>query len=92
METATRTYEEGAPLPWGHISCGVREDFLLREREKARNEQTTPDCTFGPCSACGVCQDLRTADGGRVHNSTEAERIASESEQLRMAAWKGAAR
>lgn len=70
MERATCTYEEDTPLPWGHISCGVSEDFLRSEREKARKAAITPDCTFGPCSQCGVCSGLR------VRNITESKRIA----------------
>ncbi len=58
FSNATRTFEEGEPLPWNHISCGVTERFLLSERHKAQAGITTPDCTFGPCSACGVCMDL----------------------------------
>jgi radical SAM superfamily enzyme YgiQ (UPF0313 family) len=47
-----------ARLPWDHISCGVSKRFLLSERKRAFAEQTTPDCTFGRCSACGVCMDM----------------------------------
>lgn len=66
---ATRTFEEGEALPWNHISCGVTERFLLRERHLAQAGKTTPDCSFGPCTACGVCQDLPVA------TMTEKERV-----------------
>ncbi|MHC1711095.1 MAG: TIGR03960 family B12-binding radical SAM protein [Solidesulfovibrio sp.] len=43
------------PLPWEHLSCGVSSDFLRRERERAITGQITPDCRFGECTGCGVC-------------------------------------
>ncbi len=55
---ASREFEVGAPLPWGHISAGVSERFLRNELEKARRGATTPDCTFSHCTGCGVCQEL----------------------------------
>lgn len=58
FDMSTRTFEEGTALPWNHISCGVTERFLLSERHKAAVGDTTPDCSFGPCTACGVCMDL----------------------------------
>ena len=69
FEAATRTFEEGEALPWNHVSCGVTERFLLRERHLAQMGKTTPDCSFGPCTACGVCQDLP------VKTMTEKERV-----------------
>lgn len=55
MQRATCEYEEGAPLPWSHISAGVSEEFLRAERARARTGETTPDCSFTSCSQCGVC-------------------------------------
>lgn len=49
-------------LPWEHISCGVSRQWLAQERALAEGERTTPDCTFGPCSRCGVCFDLEAAN------------------------------
>lgn len=83
LASAMREYAEDAPLPWDHISSGVRKAYLLRERHKARQAMTTPDCTFGKCSVCGVCQDLL------VYNCTEGPRVASPSEQGRMDAASG---
>lgn len=45
-------------MPWEHISCGTSRRWLVRERERAEEGQTTPDCTFENCSACGVCMQL----------------------------------
>jgi radical SAM-linked protein len=42
-------------LPWDHLDCGVKKEFLLDEREKAFAEAATKDCRDGSCSACGVC-------------------------------------
>jgi radical SAM family uncharacterized protein/radical SAM-linked protein len=44
-------------LPWAHISARIKRDFLLKEREKAYNEQITPDCRTADCSQCGVCEN-----------------------------------
>ena len=48
-----RSYEE--VLPWDHIESGVDKNFLIKENEKAKNEQTTKDCRLGSI-ACGVNQ------------------------------------
>ena len=46
-----RAYDE--LLPWDHIDCGVSRAFLVRESEKARAAETTPDCRT-QCSGCGA--------------------------------------
>jgi len=49
--------ERGADevLPWDHIDCGVRREFLREEWERAQRGELTPDCRGGPCRACGAC-------------------------------------
>jgi len=42
-------------LPWDHMDCGVRKEFLLAERERALRGEFTPDCREGPCPKCGAC-------------------------------------
>jgi radical SAM family uncharacterized protein/radical SAM-linked protein len=42
-------------LPWDHIDCGVRKEFLLAEREAALVEAPTLDCRGAACTGCGVC-------------------------------------
>lgn len=42
-------------LPWDHLDAGIERDFLLREWEKAMSGVATPDCRFGVCTNCGVC-------------------------------------
>ena len=58
QELASREFEVGKPLPWSHISAGVSERYLASEFARAQDAQTTPDCTFGKCTGCGVCQRL----------------------------------
>ena len=50
--------EPGTPLPWDHISTGVSQAFFAREYERALSGETTPDCTFDHCVACGACSAL----------------------------------
>lgn len=56
--TRTRSYDE--VLPWDHLDFGVEKSFLKRERTRAENARTTPDCTFQGCTGCGVCPALDT--------------------------------
>lgn len=42
-------------LPWDHLDPGIEKEFLLQEMENALAEAVTPDCRFGACSGCGVC-------------------------------------
>ena len=42
-------------LPWAHIDCGIPAEMFRRERNRARQEEYTPDCRGGDCSGCGVC-------------------------------------
>lgn len=53
-------YEPGHVMPWAHISAGVSSEYLQLERRRAAEGQTTPDCTFGRCTACGVCPSTGT--------------------------------
>ena len=55
---AQTTYPTDRVMPWSHISTGVSTRWLARERKLAGQERTTPDCTFGSCSACGACPSL----------------------------------
>ena len=50
---ANRTREKGEIFPWSMISCGVGEEYLWRERERAYQSVTTPDCRTH-CSGCGA--------------------------------------
>jgi len=49
-----------ATLPWDIIDVGVSKEFLIRENERAKGGEATPDCRFATCSDCGVCPSLGT--------------------------------
>lgn len=50
---ANRRFGLDEILPWDIIDCGVTKEFLLRERDKAYAENTTPNCREH-CSGCGA--------------------------------------
>ncbi len=52
---AQTSWDTSYVLPWAHLSPGVTRSFLERERKRALEEKTTPDCTMGVCSVCGMC-------------------------------------
>ncbi len=52
---ACRVFADDAPLPWEHISCGVKKSWLLREKERARQGQVTAACAKKSCTNCGAC-------------------------------------
>lgn len=54
---AQRTFGLDEVLPWQHISSGVHLSYLRLEHKRAFKEQTTPDCSFGTCTGCGLCPD-----------------------------------
>ncbi len=67
---ANREMREDELLPWDFIDIGVTKSFLLSERRRAQQAQTTPDCRT-KCSGCGAvalckdpcsCNERRTAE------------------------------
>ena len=50
---ANRTREKDEIMPWSMISSGVNESYLWRERERAYQGVTTPDCRTH-CNGCGA--------------------------------------
>ncbi len=50
---ANRAFGLDEVLPWDIIDCGVTKQFLLRERERAYEGKTTPNCRE-VCSGCGA--------------------------------------
>lgn len=48
-----RKREYSEILPWDHISVGITKEFFMRESERARAVQITPNCRE-QCSGCGV--------------------------------------
>ena len=59
---AQTSYPTSYVMPWEHVSCGADRRWLAREHDLALRGQTTPDCTFGRCSACGVCMQLGSSN------------------------------
>jgi len=64
--------EPGSPLPWRHISTGMTEKFLLKERKKSFERTYTPDCRYGDCGGCGVCDFSKIRP--RIHEKLEISR------------------
>lgn len=56
-EELARPRQAGEILPYRHLSAGVQEQFLWRERLRAYQGQTTGDCRAEGCQGCGACQD-----------------------------------
>jgi radical SAM family uncharacterized protein/radical SAM-linked protein len=52
---ASRARGPSEKLPWGHLLCGVDDQYLRAEREKAAEGEITPDCREGQCLLCGAC-------------------------------------
>ena len=50
---ANRAFGLDEILPWDIIDCGVTKEFFLRERAKAYEAATTPNCRE-QCSGCGA--------------------------------------
>lgn len=40
-------------LPWDFIDIGVNKEFLMKENERAKAAEVTPDCRLG-CKQCGI--------------------------------------
>jgi hypothetical protein len=66
---AERDFALDAPLPWDHIDSGVTKDFLAQELHLSLTGQTSVDCSYADCLACGVCSELDVAIslGGERH-------------------------
>ncbi len=54
----TRGIEEDEVLPWQTLSVGVGQKFLLKERHRAYEGVTTPDCREN-CAGCGANKLLK---------------------------------
>lgn len=54
-QEAVRQFGEDEALPWDDIDSRVDKEFLVDEKKQAEQAQTTLDCRWADCSACGVC-------------------------------------
>ncbi|OGP53444.1 MAG: hypothetical protein A2Y65_07065 [Deltaproteobacteria bacterium RBG_13_52_11] len=53
---ACRGREPSEKTPWGHLQCGVQDEFLEAEWARAKEGVITPDCRGGACLQCGACE------------------------------------
>jgi len=52
LEDGSEKLKPGSPLPWGHLSYGISESFLLAEHKKSLTGESTGDCDE-KCHNCG---------------------------------------
>jgi radical SAM family uncharacterized protein len=52
---ASRERSVQEKFPWDFLDTGIKKDYLLQERERARQACHTPRCVPGKCRTCGVC-------------------------------------
>ena len=55
----TRNRDIADPLPWDHIDNRVERKYLVKEWQKTKTGESTPDCRWGRCSQCGACDFKR---------------------------------
>jgi len=71
-----RERQEDEILPWDHIDCGLPKEFFIKERQRAINEEATPDCRGDNCHNCGVCDfdalKMQLVDAGQAELSPAA--------------------
>ena len=71
-EYANRARRKDEVLPWSHVTAGVSEEFLWRERERARYGTLTSDCRHDRCHACGLERcDYRTCASATTARTEE---------------------
>ncbi len=52
---ASRHISPDEILPWEHLHTGITKEFLLKEYMRATAGRIMPDCRYGRCPNCGVC-------------------------------------
>ncbi len=78
------------PLPWDHVSSGIRRSFLLRERRLALEGRTTSDCRDGKCLGCGVCTTTKVKTALRRQTDLDIRPRVNQDEQAdSLAPWLG---
>lgn len=76
-------------LPWDHLDSGVSRGFLKKELKLAVSGVATPDCRFGQCSNCGICdfkllRNRLAQHQGRRGNSNPVEPQPQEPRRVRI--------
>ncbi|PTN31325.1 TIGR03960 family B12-binding radical SAM protein [Desulfonatronum sp. SC1] len=77
-----RARDPEQPLPWDHISSGIRRSFLLRERRLALEGRTTSDCRHGKCLGCGVCTTTKVKTALRRQTGLDIRPRVNQDEQV----------
>ncbi len=54
---AARERDASEKFPWDFLDTGIKKNYLLKERERARKAIHTPGCNVGKCGTCGVCPE-----------------------------------
>ncbi len=52
---ATRERALDEVMPWDHLDYGICKPFLIKENNKAHNNETTPHCRIS-CAGCGAAK------------------------------------
>jgi radical SAM-linked protein len=55
MFYANRMVPLDACLPWEHLDTLATKDFLVLDYKRSVKERVIPDCRYGRCYNCGVC-------------------------------------
>lgn len=79
---ASRQISLNETLPWEHLSAGVTKDFLIKEYNRAAAGRLIPDCRYGSCPNCGVC-DMEAVRGERPDGIRPIARKAEEKLEVR---------
>lgn len=54
-DIAQKSYKDSDKLPWHNILTGISNEFYQNEIKKAERCESTSDCRYGQCMACGIC-------------------------------------
>ncbi len=54
---AARGRNAAEKFPWDFLDTGIKKDYLLKEKDRARQARHTPGCNVGKCGTCGVCSE-----------------------------------
>ncbi len=69
-------------LPWEHLSSGVTKNFLITEYKRAIGSRIIPDCRYGSCPNCGVC-DMDAVRGKKAEGIRPIARRPEDTSEVR---------
>ncbi len=67
---ASKKYEPSDNLPWDFIDTGVSKNFLIKEYNKALNEEITSDCRK-VCHNCGLSCNIKSVQEQKLNIISE---------------------